>query len=110
MVKLLNWIEISEQLPILSQELTHALQDQNYDLLRWRGYNPGQPLPPAKKRVESEEGEGNPARTAVVEGQAQIVFYDYPLKPYDTNLLDTPQFLYILQDSVDPTFGKTVVV
>ena len=110
MVNLLNWIEISEQLPILSHELTHALQDQNYDLLRWRGYNPDQPLPPAKMRVESEDEEESSARTAVVEGQAQIVYYDYLLKPYDKSLLDTPEFLDILQAAVNRTYDNTVVV
>ena len=31
-VYLLNWIPLEHQAPVLAHELTHALQDQNYDL------------------------------------------------------------------------------
>lgn len=34
-VNLLNWVEPSVQEPVLAHELTHALQDQSFDLERW---------------------------------------------------------------------------
>src|SRR5579864_1017393 len=34
-VNLLNWVEPSAQEPVLAHELTHALQDQSFDLERW---------------------------------------------------------------------------
>ena len=34
-ISLLNWVPADRQEPILAHELTHALQDQNYDLPKW---------------------------------------------------------------------------
>src|ERR1039457_1623800 len=34
-ISLLNWVPPDRQEPILAHELTHALQDQNYDLRMW---------------------------------------------------------------------------
>src|SRR5215470_20031431 len=34
-ISLLNWVPADKQEPILAHELTHALQDQNYDLRNW---------------------------------------------------------------------------
>jgi len=34
-ISLLNTVSMEKQGPILAHELTHALQDQNYDLLHW---------------------------------------------------------------------------
>ena len=35
-ISLLNWVDADAQKPILAHELTHALQDQNYDLKTWQ--------------------------------------------------------------------------
>jgi hypothetical protein len=110
MVNLLNWVDISEQLPILSHELTHALQDQNYDLLKWRGYNPQRLAEPPKMRVDSDDEQESGARTAVVEGQAEIVRYDYMLKPLDRTLANTPEFMDLLQEATTRTYDDMVSV
>ncbi len=34
-VFLLDWVEPDAQKPVLAHELTHALQDQNFDLEKW---------------------------------------------------------------------------
>ena len=34
-ISMLNWVPPDRQEPILAHELTHALQDQNYDLAKW---------------------------------------------------------------------------
>src|SRR5580698_346427 len=39
-ISLLNWIPLERQAPILAHELTHALQDQNYDLKTWQAAGP----------------------------------------------------------------------
>ena len=110
MVNLLNWIDISEQLPILAHELTHALQDQNYDLMKWMHRTPGQQLRAPKMRVDAEDEEEDVARRAVVEGQAEIVRFDYLLKPYERNLADTPQVVDFLQDAATRTYDDMVTV
>jgi hypothetical protein len=110
MVNLLNWIDISEQLPILAHELTHALQDQNYDLMKWMRRTPEQRLRAPKMRVDAEDEEEGVARRAVVEGQAEIVRFDYLLKPYERNLADTPQVVDFLQDAATRTYDDMVTV
>ena len=105
MVNLLNFVEISEQMPILSHELTHALQDQNYDLLKFRKYNAQRQPPPPKMRVDTDDDEEGDARLAVVEGQAEVVHFDYMLKSYNRSLADTPQVMDFLQEAATRTYN-----
>lgn len=86
-ISLLNWVPADKQEPILAHELTHALQDQNYDLSKW--------MKPAQK----SDDESAVARKAVVEGQAMVVYIDYMLKPFGRTLENTPDLLYALEDS-----------
>lgn len=89
-VSLLNWVPAEKQEPILAHELTHALQDQNYDLSTW--------MKAAQKDKNSEADESALARKAVVEGQAMVVYLDYMLKPIGRTLQDTPDLLYAIED------------
>lgn len=94
-ISLLNWISLDRQEPILAHELTHALQDQNYDLRRW--------MKAAERQEENaakggETDDGSAARKAVVEGQAMVVYVDYVLKPIGRNLEDTPGLLYQMEE------------
>jgi hypothetical protein len=88
-ISLLNWIPADRQRPILAHELTHALQDQNYDLQKWM-------------KIPENAGEGNDdaanARRAVVEGQAMVVYVDYLIAPYGRNLTDTPGLIYSMEE------------
>jgi hypothetical protein len=96
-ISLLNWVPIEQQGPILAHELTHALQDQNYDLKRWA--KAGQP--PATEnngRAEAEMDESVSVRHAVGEGQAMVVYYDYMLAPYGRNLLNSPGVISEMED------------
>ena len=110
MVNLLNFVEISEQMPILAHELTHALQDQNYDLLKFRRYNAQRQPPPPKMRVDADDEEEGNARLAIIEGQAEIVRYDYLLKTYDRSLATAPQILDLLQDAATRTYDDVVSI
>ena len=96
-ISMLNWVPPDRQEPILAHELTHALQDQNYDLAKWM-----KPAPkPAGKQVNSNapvDGDSQIARKAVVEGQAMVVYVDYMLKPVGRNLEDTPGLIYQMEE------------
>ena len=59
-----GWMPEMMQFPIAVHELTHALQDQHYDLDEY--------LDPTK--LSSDEGM---ARSALIEGDASLVMYDY---------------------------------
>lgn len=90
-ISLLNWVPADRQEPILAHELTHALQDQNYDLSKW--------MKAAQKTKGGAEDESAVARKAVVEGQAMVVYVDYLLKPAGRTLQDTPDLLYSMEDT-----------
>jgi len=96
-ISLLNWVPPDRQEPILAHELTHALQDQNYDLKKWMKAD----LKPAGnsfKTTESDNEDGAPARKAVVEGQAMVVYVDYLLAPAGRNLVDSPGLIYQMEE------------
>jgi hypothetical protein len=96
-ISMVNWIPLERQAPILAHELTHALQDQNYDLKAWMKVEA--PKPGEKKNNESDVNDDSiPARRAAVEGQAQIVFVDYILAPLGRNLQNTPGLLYQMEE------------
>jgi hypothetical protein len=93
-ISMLNWVPPDRQEPILAHELTHALQDQNYDLAKWMKAKPagnqaaGAPV----------DGDMQIARKAVVEGQAMVVYMDYLLKPVGRSLEDTPGLIYQMEE------------
>jgi hypothetical protein len=84
-ISLLNTIPFEEQEAVLAHELTHALQDQNYDLHAWM------------KSVDDND-ESSTARRAAVEGQATIVFIDYFLARVGRSVENTPGIIYRMED------------
>ena len=95
-ISLLNTVSMEKQGPILAHELTHALQDQNYDLLHWAkaGGRAGKSGPQGDIIDESTT-----ARHAIVEGQAMVVYIDYLLAPFGRNLKDTPGVVASMEDT-----------
>jgi len=94
-VCMLNWIPPEQQKPILAHELTHALQDQNYDLQKFLKLAPAA----AEQESEAERDEDSPmARRAVTEGQAQVVYLDYALAPYGRSVQNTPALIYQMEE------------
>ena len=94
-ISLLNWVPADRQEPILAHELTHALQDQNYDLRKWMKA-PSKPA--ASSDHDPDNDDGATARKAVVEGQAMVVYVDYVLAPFGRNLVDTPGLIYQMEE------------
>jgi len=94
-ISLLNTIPVEQQGAILAHELTHALQDQNYDLRVWMKAGV---LPNDKKEAPAASDESMEARHAVVEGQAMVVFADYLLAPSGHSLLNSPGLIYRMED------------
>lgn len=97
-ISLLNWVPADRQEPILAHELTHALQDQNYDLAKWMKVASRLDGGANKKDDESPNDDGAIARKAVVEGQAMVVYVDYVLAPLGRNLADTPALIYQMEE------------
>lgn len=93
-VNLLDWVEAEQQRPIMAHELTHALQDQSYDLEKWIRAgetdlaSKGQPTP-----LDIANDESTAARQAVVEGQGTVALIDYLLAPTGQTVLSNPQLI-----------------
>jgi len=96
-ISLLNWVPPDRQEPILAHELTHALQDQSYDLRKWMKAAV-KPAGNSSKMSDSSNDDGATARKAVVEGQAMVVYVDYLLAPMGRNLVDTPGLIYSMEE------------
>jgi len=96
-ISMLNWVPPDRQEPILAHELTHALQDQNYDLAKWMKAAKKPAGNNAKGAADSND-DGMIARKAVVEGQAMVVYVDYLLKPVGRTLEDTPGLIYQMEE------------
>lgn len=101
-VNLLNWVDLESQKPVLAHELTHALQDQSFSIEKWmkgsaedaddKTHDPS----PADIATDEETS----ARQAVVEGQAMVVLLDYSLLPTGKTLLESPQIVEALKQSM----------
>ncbi len=95
-ISLLNWVPFEKQAPVLAHELTHALQDQNFDLQNWL-WEKHRSAQNAKASANGND-DGMTARDAVVEGQAMVVYIDYLLAGIGRNLQNTPGLVYQMED------------
>ncbi|PYY11457.1 MAG: hypothetical protein DMG61_19120 [Acidobacteria bacterium] len=100
---LLDWLSADSQKPVLAHELTHALQDQNFDLKTWE-------TPKAAKRSDKEEftfdeDEAATARSAVAEGQGMVTLVDYMLRGTGHTLADAPQVATMMRSSMTGNSG-----
>jgi hypothetical protein len=100
-VNLLDWLGAEQQKPVLAHELTHALQDQSFNLEKYM--KPGDADLAKKKEVTAQDVENDEVsstRQAVVEGQAMVVLVDYMLEPMGLSVKDSPQVVQGLKDSM----------
>ncbi len=89
-VYLLDWVEPEAQRPVLAHELTHALQDQNFNLEKWLKARPDADKDENPDNLDTGADEEQAARQAVSEGQGMAVMMDYMLEPSGHSLADSP--------------------
>ena len=100
-VNLLDWVDPDRQKPVMAHELTHALQDQSFNLEKYM--KAGNADLDKKKDItpaDIEDDEIGTARQAVVEGQAMVVLIDYMLAPMGQSVQDSPQLLKALKEGM----------
>jgi len=100
-VNLLDWLDADEQRPVLAHELTHALQDQSFDLEKWMKEgvtDVDEKEDPTAADVEADETDT--AREAVVEGQAMVTLMDYMLAPVGKSLATSPELAQAMENSM----------
>jgi hypothetical protein len=81
-----GWLSADEQKPALVHELTHALQDQYFDL---NGM--------AKRDRKAHNDDAALAHQAIAEGDATAVMLDYLLEPAGRNYLQLPDLVFIMR-------------
>ena len=74
-----DWIPADEQRMVMAHELTHALEDQHFDIEPW--------VHAARPNDDAEM-----AREAVLEGSAMAAMLEYELKGKGLKLKDLPEF------------------
>src|SRR5437667_4557111 len=100
-VNLLDWVLPDLQRPVLAHELTHALQDQSFNLDKW--LKKGAEDLDTKKDLTPDDitkDENSEARQAVVEGQAMVVLIDYMLAPLHRTVADSPEVVQMLNEGM----------
>jgi len=101
-VNMLDWVEPEQQHPVMAHELTHALQDQSFDLEKYMKAGDidlatmkNDPTP--DDIVNDEAGS---AHQAVVEGQAMVVSIDYELAAVHQSVADSPEIVQALKNTM----------
>jgi hypothetical protein len=108
-MNLLDWNEPEMQRPVMAHELTHALQDQSFNLEKMSKHDDEI----EKRGLEDLDGlirndEESTCRSAVLEGQAMIVLLDYVLAPQGQSVEKMPQVVEMMQSSMDKSRGSPV--
>jgi len=91
-MNLLDWVPLEQQRAVLAHELTHALQDQSFNLEKWM--KAGDADIDKKKEITPADivaDETDEVKEAVVEGQAETAMLDYVLAPTGKSAADAPE-------------------
>jgi hypothetical protein len=109
-VNLLDWVEVDVQKPVMAHELTHALQDQSFDLEKMMKKDEEiERRGPEKFNELIKIDEESTARTAIVEGQAMIVLLDYVLAPTGRSVQDSPKFVDYMMKAMQKSDDKDLL-
>lgn len=108
-MNLLDWNAPDMQRPVMAHELTHALQDQSFDLEKMTKHDEDiekKGLKDLDELVRNDEE--STCRSAVMEGQAMIVLIDYVLAPSDESVQKMPKVVDMMQASMDKAHDSPV--
>ena len=124
-INLLDWVGMDMQRPVMAHELTHALQDQSFDLEKMVKHDEEiEKRGPEAFNELIEIDEESTARTAVMEGEAMIVFADYVLNTMDAvdcsndpkcdipdkrSVIDFPKFVDLMLSQMDKEKGDSLL-
>src|SRR3954467_11744897 len=100
-VNLLDWVAPDLQRPVLAHELTHALQDQSFNLDKWlKKGNEDLDTKRDLKAADITKDENSEARQAVTEGQAMVVLMDYMLAPMHRTVANSPEMVQMMNENM----------
>lgn len=101
-MNLLDWVAPDMQKAVMAHELTHALQDQSYDLEKMSKHDEEiekKGLTDLRGLIKNDEE--STCRSAVMEGQGMIVLVDYMLAPAHKSVQDSPGFVDFMLSSME---------
>ncbi|HET7872827.1 MAG TPA: hypothetical protein VFL42_09980, partial [Terriglobales bacterium] len=108
-MNLLDWVAPDLQKAVMAHELTHALQDQSYDLEKISKHDEEIEKRGLKNLRELlENDEQSSSRSAVLEGQGMIVLLDFMLAPMGKNVEDSPQIVEMMQSAMEKETSSPV--
>ncbi len=81
-----GWLPVEQQRPVMVHELTHALQDQHFDLGRL-----------LDEDVRLKNDDRALAHKAVFEGDGMAVMIDYLLQPMGKTFLQLPDLVFVMR-------------
>jgi hypothetical protein len=94
-----SWLSLDEQKPAMIHELTHALQDQHFDI---------------KKILETDHKLNNDDRTmaheALMEGDGMAVMLEYLLSPLKRHFADLPDLAFVMKLQMAAMQAETPVM
>ncbi len=79
-----DWIPLAEQKVVMAHELTHALDDQNFNIEAW-------------EKAARPNDDGELARDAVIEGSALAAMLDYSFRDQNTSVRDLPDVAQLIR-------------
>jgi len=94
-----DWIPLAEQRVVMAHELTHALDDQNFNIDTW-------------EKAARPNDDGELARDAVIEGSALAAMLDYSFRDQNTSVRDLPDVAQLIRSQAvgemqkDPQLAK----
>jgi hypothetical protein len=96
-----GWLPLEQQKPVMAHELTHALQDQHFEIGRI-----------LKEDLKLQNDDRALAHQALFEGDAMAVMLDYLLEPAGRNFAQLPDLVTVMRsqlsqmDSQFPVFKQ----
>jgi len=99
MLFIASWLPLSDQEPVMMHEITHALQDQHFDLqARFRANR------------NSENDDNLLAQQALFEGDATVVALQFTIEPFKRHFSDLPDLAFIMEMQMEAEMSKSPVL
>ena len=99
MLFIASWLPISDQESVMMHEITHALQDQHFDLqTRFRANR------------NSQNDDYLLAQQALFEGDATVTTLQFTIEPFKRHFSELPDLAFIMETQMDAEISKSSVL
>jgi len=99
MLFIASWLPMSEQEPVMIHEITHALQDQHFDLqARFRTFR------------DMDNDDYLLAQQALFEGDATVLALQYTIEPFKRHFSELPDLAFIMETQMESELSKSPVL